>query len=91
MQCGWRAESAWTMEWRLGGREEAGRGLWRLGGSEEAGRAIWVEATKRPQSGWGGGDLTLSSLKDAGSEFPHTVDFKPSSPGTRWRQKAGSC
>ena len=22
MQCGWRAESAWTMEWRLGGREQ---------------------------------------------------------------------
>ena len=22
MQCGWRAESAWTTEWRLGGREQ---------------------------------------------------------------------
>lgn len=32
---------------------EAGRVMWRLGGREEAGRAIWVEATKRPQSGWG--------------------------------------
>ena len=46
-------EEAGRGVWRPGGSEEAGKGVWRLGGREEAGRAIWVEATKRPQSGWG--------------------------------------